>query len=82
MNKKQLLNTYKKIDALEKEKPITDEKPSLYRSEHDERLIKDFHYAKFQKNLHNTQQSQALKALLEKDSWTEEDTKTLLNSLR
>lgn len=82
MNKKQFLNTYKKIDALEKEKAQTIEKPTLYRSEHDERLIKDFHYAKFQKNLHNAQQSKALKALLEKDNWTEEDTEKLLNSLR
>ena len=82
MNKKQFLNTYKKIDALEKKKAQASEKPTLYRSEHDERLIKDFHYAKFQKNLHNAQQSKTLKALLEKDNWTEEDTEKLLNSLR
>jgi hypothetical protein len=82
MNKKQFLNTYKKIDALEKGKTTNTEKPPLYRSEHDEQLIKDFHYAKFQKNLHNAQQSKILKDLLEKEDWDEKDTEKLLNSLR
>ncbi len=82
MNKKQFLNTYKTVDKLNKETQKTAEKPSLYRSKDDERLIKDFHYAKFQKNLHNTQQSNALKALLNKKDWSEEDTETLLAALR
>ncbi|MBJ7538495.1 hypothetical protein [Marinomonas transparens] len=82
MNKKQFLNTYKKIDALNKDKATPNEKPTLYRSEHDERLIKDFHYAKFQKNQQVAQQSEALKSLLEKEEWDEEDTQKLLDSLR
>lgn len=82
MNKKQLLNTYKKIDAMDQNKTGNAEKASLYRSEYDERLIKDFHYAKFQKNLDNAQKSKALKELLEKESWDETDTKKLLESLR
>jgi hypothetical protein len=82
MNKKQFLNTYKKIDALDEQKIKKVEKSPLYRSEHDERLIKDFHYAKFQKNLHNTQQNEALKSLLEKTNWDEEDTQKFLESLR
>ncbi|TYL48204.1 hypothetical protein [Marinomonas sp. IMCC 4694] len=82
MNKKQFLNTYKKIDAMDRaEQKIEDKKP-LYRSEYDERLIKDYHFAKFQKNQHNAQQSDAFKRLLEKENWNEEDTKALLESLR
>jgi hypothetical protein len=82
MNKKQLLNTYKKIDAMNQSDTASTEKAPLYRSEYDERLIKDFHYAKFQKNLDNAQKSKALKELLEKESWDETDTKKLLESLR
>lgn len=82
MNKKQFLNTYKKIDSMDKNKPENIEKKPLYRSEQDERLIKDFHYAKFQKNLHNAKQSETLKDLLEKESWDENDTEKLLSSLR
>jgi len=82
MNKKQFLSTYKEIDAMDQNKTINTEKAPLYRSEHDERLIKDFHYAKFQKNLDNAQKNEALKDLLEKDSWDETDTKKLLESLR
>ncbi|WP_417559904.1 hypothetical protein [Marinomonas sp.] len=82
MNKKQFLNTYKKIDSLNQERTENSQKRALYRSEHDERLIKDFHYAKFQKNLHNAQQNNTLKELLEKDNWSEEDTEKLLSSLR
>lgn len=82
MNKKQFLNTYKKIDSLNQEKSEEAKNRGIYRSEHDERLIKDYHYAKFQKNLHNTQQNSTLKELLEKEEWDEEDTKKLLESLR
>ena len=82
MNKKQFLNTYKKIDGLNEKKTENSVKPPIYRSEHDERLIKDFHYAKFQKNLQNAQNSDTLKALLNKEDWSEEDTNTLLESLR
>lgn len=82
MNKKQLLNTYKKIDSFNEKKVDSPVKPPIYRSEYDERLIKDFHYAKFQKNLQNAQKSDTLKALLNKEDWSEEDTNTLLESLR
>lgn len=82
MNKKQFLNTYKKIDSMDKSKNQNIDKSPIYRSEQDERLIKDFHYAKFQKNLDNAQKSEALKELLEKESWDETDTKKLLESLR
>ncbi|MFT6405194.1 hypothetical protein [Marinomonas primoryensis] len=82
MNKKQFLKTYKKIEAMDQRETASTEKASLYRSEYDERLIKDFHYAKFQKNLDNAQKSEALKELLEKESWDETDTKKLLESLR
>ncbi|MBD5770206.1 hypothetical protein [Marinomonas colpomeniae] len=82
MNKKQFLNTYKKIDSMDDKKSKNTEKRPIYRSEQDERLIKDFHYAKFQKNLNNAQQSEALKDLLEKEDWDEKDTEKLLESLR
>jgi hypothetical protein len=82
MNKKQFLNTYKKIDSMDDKKSKNIEKRPIYRSEQDERLIKDFHYAKFQKNLNNAQQSEALKDLLEKEDWDEKDTEKLLESLR
>ncbi|ETX09891.1 hypothetical protein MUS1_05365 [Marinomonas ushuaiensis DSM 15871] len=82
MNKKQFLNTYKKIDSIDKTKSEKIEKKPLYRSEQDERLIKDFHYAKFQKNLYNSQKSKELKDLLEKEDWDEKDTEKLLKTLR
>ncbi|MEP3351125.1 MAG: hypothetical protein ABJN96_14385 [Marinomonas sp.] len=81
MNKKHFLNTYKKIDSLDEDKTKKTEQASLYRSEHDERLIKDFHYAKFQKNFNKVQQSDAFKSLLEKENWDDEDIQTFLNSL-
>ncbi|MCB5160654.1 hypothetical protein [Marinomonas algarum] len=82
MNKKQFLNTYKKVDELKQEATGQSQKPPIYRSKYDERLIKDFHYAKFQKNLQNARQSESLKNLLEKEEWSEEDTEVLLRSLR
>jgi len=82
MNKKQFLNNYKKIDSLNQNREEATPSSKIYRSKSDERLIKDFHYAKFQKNLHNAQKSEALKELLEKEDWNEEDTEKLLNSLR
>jgi len=82
MNKKQFLNTYKNIDSMDKSKSENLEKRPIYRSEQDERLIKDFHYAKFQKNLYNAQKSEMLKDLLEKEDWDEKDTEKLLKSLR
>ncbi|REG84202.1 hypothetical protein [Marinomonas pollencensis] len=83
MNKKAFLKTYQNIDKLNKtEKAESDTKPPLYRSSYDEKLIKEMHFAKFKKNLQQTQQNESLKQLLEKENWDEEDTKTLLKSLR
>lgn len=83
MNKKDFLKTYKKIDQLSQTKGNeTEYKPSIYRSEHDERLIKEMHYAKFQKNLQHTQQSESFKHLVEKENWNDEDVQALLKSLR
>lgn len=82
MNKKQFLNTYKKIDSMDKNKPDNIQGRPLYHSKQDERLIKDFHYAKFKKNLYNIQQSKTLKDLLKKEEWDEKDTEKLLSSLR
>gem|GEM_PF-6468843 len=54
----------------------------LYRSDQDEKLIKDYHYAKFQKNLDQIQNNQSLQSLIEKDEWSEDDIKTLLANFR
>lgn len=83
MNKKDFLKTYQNIDKLKPTPDITEEqlKP-IYRSLYDEKLIKEMHFAKFQKNLQQTQDNESLKRLLEKENWNEEDTKVLLKSLR
>lgn len=80
MNKKQFLNTYKKIDSLPQDQTSNSE-PSIYRSKQDERLIKDFHYARFQKNFDNIQNNDAFRDLLEKENWDTKDIQTLLESL-
>jgi hypothetical protein len=83
MNKKDFLKTYQNIDKLKQANVSNSEStPPLYRSPYDEKLIKDMHFAKFQKNLQQTQENNSLKQLLEKEDWDEEDTKTLLKSLR
>ena len=83
MNKKAFLKTYQNIDKLKKaEEAKSDPTPPLYRSSYDEKLIKEMHFAKFKKNLQQTQKNEALKQLLEKEEWDDEDTKTLLKSLR
>ncbi|MEO9654995.1 hypothetical protein [Marinomonas sp.] len=91
MNKKQFLDTYRKVSHLNapsrtENKPETKEtntspKP-LYRSPEDERLIKDLHFAKFQKNQENLHENEELKLLIEKPDWDEDDIQTLLKSLR
>ncbi|KZN14805.1 hypothetical protein [Marinomonas sp. TW1] len=86
MIKKQFLNTYKKINQLDpknvRQDPIPDEPTAnIYRSKEDEKLIKDFHYAKFQENLSKTKKNNKLKILIKKDEWDEEDVKALLDSL-
>ena len=82
MNKKQFLNTYKKISEMDEKQSQNPETSSIYRSKYDEHLIKEYHYAKFQKNFHNIQQSKNLKSLLEKEEWDDKDTEQLLKSLR
>ncbi|CUB02387.1 hypothetical protein [Marinomonas fungiae] len=86
MNKSKMLNAYKTVNNLKK--PQTTEAHSdqstarLYRSEYDEKLIKDYHFAKFQKNLDQIQNNPEVAKLLEKPEWNEEDIKTLLASFR
>ncbi|RBO82262.1 hypothetical protein [Marinomonas aquiplantarum] len=89
MIKKQFLNTYKKINQLDpnnakhaRQGSVPDEpSANIYRSKEDEKLIKDFHYAKFQENLSKTKKNNKLKELIEKEDWNEEDVKALLDSL-
>ncbi|AEF54263.1 hypothetical protein [Marinomonas posidonica] len=89
MIKKHFLNTYKKINQLNPNHTsdaghdTTHDEPSanIYRSKKDEKLIKDFHYAKFQENLNKTKKNNKLKELIEKEDWNEEDVKALLDSL-
>lgn len=86
MNKSKMLNAYKAVNNLKK--PQTSDitpsqnNPKLYRSEYDEKLIKDYHFAKFQKNLDQIQNNPELTELLEKTEWNEEDIKTLLANFR
>ncbi|MCO4784778.1 hypothetical protein [Marinomonas atlantica] len=86
MNKSKMLNAYKSVNNLkgrpqckEEQEPKT---PKIYRSEYDEKLIKEYHFAKFQKNLNLIQNNQEVAELLEKEEWDEEDIKTLLASFR
>ncbi|MGR0278592.1 hypothetical protein ACUM5Y_05995 [Marinomonas dokdonensis] len=91
MNKKQFLDTYRKVSRLstpsktenkpEQKETYSSQKP-LYRSPEDERLIKDLHFAKFQKNLENLHKNEELKLLIEKTEWDENDIQSLLKSLR
>ncbi|SBS31494.1 hypothetical protein MSP8887_01974 [Marinomonas spartinae] len=86
MNKKDFLKTYNTINKMnlstDAKSDSSSKEPKLYRSEQDEKLIKDMHYAKFQKNLHKTQQSDEFKTLIEKEEWDEQDMQKLLASLR
>lgn len=86
MNKSKMLNAYKTVNNLKKpqvdETEANQEKPKLYRSEYDEKLIKDYHFAKFQKNLDQIQNNPKLAELLEETEWNEEDIKALLATFR
>jgi len=85
MNKKDFLKTYKAINKMNLSDAQSDsppQEPKLYRSEQDEKLIKEMHFAKFQKNLHRTQHSEEFKKLVEKEEWDEQDMQKLLASLR
>ena len=86
MNKSKMLSAYKTVNNLSKESKAIDENTSnkhqLYRSEYDEKLIKEYHFAKFRKNLDQIQNNKALAELLEKEHWSDEDIKTLLAAMR
>lgn len=86
MNKSKMLNAYKTVNNLKKpqanEPDSSQNKPKLYRSDYDEKLIKDYHFAKFQKNLDQIQNNPKLSELLEKPEWNEEDIKALLATFR
>lgn len=86
MNKSKMLNAYKSVNNLQGNKQIKEKKEpeeaKLYRSEYDEKLIKEYHFAKFQKNLDLLQNNKEMAELLKKDEWDEEDIKTLLASFR
>lgn len=85
MNKKQFLNTYRKISgysAPTQAEPAAETSKPLYRSAQDEKLIKDLHYAKFQKNQKNLHENEELRLLIEKQEWDENDVKALLRSLK
>ena len=80
MNRKKMLNAYRAVDKSASGTSHS-KQPSIYRSEYDEKLIKDYHFAKFQRNHAELKHNSALKALLEKEEWDEEDIQTLLRQL-
>ncbi len=86
MNRSKMLNAYKTVNNLQSKSDATtggnSQEKKIYRSEYDERLIKEYHFAKFQKNLHQIQNNKELAELLEKEDWSEEDMKTLLEAFR
>lgn len=86
MNKSKMLSAYKTVnnfrkEATEADNPQDQAKP-LYRSEYDEKLIKEYHFAKFKKNLDLIQNSPELAELLEKSEWDEDDIQKLLATFR
>lgn len=87
MNKKAFLKAYQTINNLAEPKStkVTESEPyqsKLYKSAKDEALIKEYHFAKFQKNLAQAQGHPDLQSLINKDDWNEEDTQKLLAMLR
>lgn len=86
MNKAKMLNAYKTVNKLKQaahtESESNPNESQLYRSEYDEKLIKEYHFAKFQKNLDQIQHNPELTELLEKDEWSDEDVQRLLALFR
>lgn len=86
MNKSKMLSAYKAVNNLKTGQSKTgspeDQPKPLYRSEYDEKLIKEYHFAKFKKNLDLIQNSTELAELLEKEEWDEADIKKLLTTFR
>ena len=87
MNKKAFLKAYQTVDKLAgtQKTPPPEPEPyesKLYKSAKDEALIKEYHFAKFQKNLAQAQGHPDLQSLINKEDWSEEDTQALLAMLR
>ncbi|MBM6550475.1 hypothetical protein [Marinomonas ostreistagni] len=86
MNKSKMLNAYKTVNKLKQasqpESDTQSAEPQLYRSDYDEKLIKEYHFAKFQKNLDQIQHNPELTELLEKAEWSDEDVQRLLALFR
>lgn len=87
MNKKAFLKAYQTVNKLGKSEDISPIEPEtyeskLYKSAKDEALIKEYHFAKFQKNLAQAQGHPDLQSLINKEDWNEEDTQKLLAMLR
>lgn len=86
MNKKAFLKAYQTINKLAEPKTQVPAEPEyqsdLYKSAEDEALIKEYHFAKFKKNLAQAQGHPELQSLINKEDWSEEDTKKLLAMLR
>lgn len=87
MNKKAFLKAYQSVNKLAEKEVAETHAPEayqskLYKSAKDEALIKEYHFAKFQKNLAQAQGHPDLQTLINKDDWSEEDTQKLLAMLR
>jgi 3-oxoacyl-[acyl-carrier-protein] synthase III len=79
ISKKAFLKAYQDVKKLDKEEP---EHNPIYRSKRDEELIKEYHFAKFQKNTQQLSESSEFKDLLEKENWTKEDVTRFLSQLK
>lgn len=87
MNKKAFLKAYQTVNDLAehtKIKPVQVDayESKLYKSAEDEALIKEYHFAKFKKNLSQAQNHPDLQSLINKEDWNDEDTQKLLAMLR
>ena len=81
MNRKQMLNAYQSVDKCAPDQNNKPQSAKIYRSDRDEKLIKDYHFAKFQHNRAQIAQNPVLKSLLDKEEWTENDIQMLLKQL-
>ncbi|EAQ66926.1 hypothetical protein MED121_13400 [Marinomonas sp. MED121] len=87
MNKKAFLKAYQTVNKLAESENPQKQAPepyqsNLYQSAKDEALIKEYHFAKFRKNLSQAQSHPELQSLINKEDWSEEDTQKLLAMLR
>ncbi|MFT2111896.1 hypothetical protein [Marinomonas sp. 2405UD68-3] len=79
ISKKAFLKAYQDVNKLNEN---TQDHNPIYKSKRDEELIKDYHYAKFQKNAQTIAENSTLKELLQKKEWTEEDIAQFFNQLK